>query len=101
MSTSPTPTRAVWKYTIVVQDDAISIDTKVGAEFLDAQPATSGRVDEIDVWFLVNPTAPDYRRGFVVRGTGQHVPTAANEYRATVVNGRGPLALVWHLFEVA
>lgn len=94
--------QTVWKYTITVQDDPINLVVPHGAEYLDAQPSTSSRVDEIDVWFKVNPNegAVDHLV-FVTRGTGMPVPSAASTYRATCVNGHGPLALVWHLFEVA
>lgn len=94
-------TNTVWKYTVPVQEDPINLDVPHGAEFLDAQPSPSQRVDEIDVWFRVDP---DQKRTdhlvFVTRGTGDAVPPAANTHRSTCVMGRGPLASVVHLFEV-
>ncbi|MGU3409137.1 hypothetical protein ACLBWP_03435 [Microbacterium sp. M1A1_1b] len=89
--------RTVWKYTIPVQDDPVTVELPVGAEIVDI--ATSGQPDTINLWAVVEPAARLERRVFIVRGTGQPVP-AGVAHRGTVHWPVIPAPLVFHVFEV-
>lgn len=86
--------RSVYRYPLQLVDEQ-EIELPDGAEILSIQ-RREGRVDAVDLWALVDPSAPPVKRRFHVVGTG-HKVLFRGRFLATVQIHHGQL--VFHVFE--
>ncbi|HEY2849881.1 MAG TPA: hypothetical protein VGI97_08395 [Gemmatimonadaceae bacterium] len=87
--------KAIYKYALPIADYFLLMPP-AGARFLDVQ--TQGNRPQL--WALVDPSAPQTMRHFMLRGTGHNV-TAEDEQRFSEYVGTFQLSggqLVFHLF---
>ena len=86
-------TWTIWKFELLVTDHA-EVEMPHGATLLDVQATSSPAF--LQLWAVIDPTAPKEPRRFEIRGTG-HPLGKVGPHIATVQT-RG---LVWHVFEEA
>jgi hypothetical protein len=98
-------TRKVFRYRVELTDEQV-IAMPEGAEILSVARREGSRVvlgvgshEAVEMWALVDPTAPTEQRRFRVAGTGHPLPSAETlMFLGTVQVAQGQL--VFHVFEV-
>lgn len=92
------PVRTIHRYALPIRD-RVEVITRAGAQLLAIAPARDGS-HRIDLWALVDTTAPGAARRIAILGTGQ---PAADDIRAaahlgTVASHEGHG--IWHVFDL-
>lgn len=94
----------VWRFQLPLADRT-KLKMPAGAILLSVGPFRQpsgndgyfGQNQPIDLWAVVDPTAPTEERTFFVVGTGHPMPKDAGTYVGTTHSHSG--ALIWHVFE--
>lgn len=89
--------KMIYRYALQV-DDFPEIIMPRGAQVLSVAPDRGGQV-QIDLWALVDPTAPLEPRKFCVIGTGNLIRTDLGRFIGTVSLLKGNF--IGHVFEAA
>ena len=89
--------RAVWKFSIPVNDEWTTLPVPEGARLVGA--ASQFSPSSVEVWFDCDTGAAAGARTFIIVGTGHPVPEDAGDHvgMAMALNN----TLVWHIFEKA
>lgn len=85
--------QTIWKFPLRIAD-VQTIEMPAGAQILTAQV----QYDELQLWAIVNPDAPESWRTFAIATTGRVMHFTPDKYIATFQLHDG--AFVGHLFEV-
>lgn len=90
--------KTIYRYQVPVAD-RLTVQMPAGATVLSVRPSRGRLDDQLDVWAVVDTSAPDEARELLVVGTGNPLPDDVGAFVGTVLTHGG--VFVWHVFEAA